>query len=654
MSGLKAGVREFVTGWRGIALIAITYVYFLIFAQFAFLNRLAELGIADTHLKIVMSAMAIGGILFSLLPALVSICIAPPSRLRFAFFACGLAAALTRLPLGLADSLGIAFLIGAGLGLLTVTLVSSLPLWIGSGTSVLLRVGVGTGVGYWFCNLPALFTASPSGQASTAAMLCLLGLSIASPGATLPANSLPAIRPVSFRYVLAAFTALVWLDSAAFFIIQNTPALKAGTWQGHLHLWTNGVLHLAAAIGSALLLTRRRLSIVLGFAVVALSIACIFLRQSSQVVLASFFYPVGVSLYSVALVAYPSLLSGALTMRQRTIRAGFIYAIAGWFGSAMGIGMGQHLRQIPLLFVTLAAAVVLGPELLDLWQTRKREVCLVTGAGLVAFFLFWSVGKSKVHASAEHPLTAVERGRDVYIAEGCIHCHSQYVRPNTADVLMWGPTETILGLRSEQPPLIGNRRQGPDLSEVGGRRSPLWLKAHFFNPSALNPQSFMPPYGYLFRESNRGDDLVRYISSLRGAAYQQHLKQEQTWALPVDQVEHADRDSGSRLYGAYCLTCHESNGATRLAWSSNWKRQPADLISGPWLHLSPSESYAQRMQSLARIIKFGIAGSDMPGHEYFSDQQIASIASWVNFRMSLQRPRPERNNLNPIARGEAQ
>jgi hypothetical protein len=48
------------------ALIAITYVYFLIFAQFAFLNRLAELGIADTHLKLVMSAMAIGGILFSL------------------------------------------------------------------------------------------------------------------------------------------------------------------------------------------------------------------------------------------------------------------------------------------------------------------------------------------------------------------------------------------------------------------------------------------------------------------------------------------------------------------------------------------------------------------------------------------------------------
>ena len=46
---------------------AITYVYFLIFAQFAFLKRLATLGIADSHLKVVMGAMAAGGILLSLL-----------------------------------------------------------------------------------------------------------------------------------------------------------------------------------------------------------------------------------------------------------------------------------------------------------------------------------------------------------------------------------------------------------------------------------------------------------------------------------------------------------------------------------------------------------------------------------------------------------
>ena len=48
------------SGWRGVALIAITYVYFLIFAQFAFLRRLAVLGIADNHLKAVMASRHYG------------------------------------------------------------------------------------------------------------------------------------------------------------------------------------------------------------------------------------------------------------------------------------------------------------------------------------------------------------------------------------------------------------------------------------------------------------------------------------------------------------------------------------------------------------------------------------------------------------------
>ena len=55
------------SGVQGIGLIAVTYVYFLIFAQFAFLHRLDALGIAGDHLKFVMAAMAIGGILLSLL-----------------------------------------------------------------------------------------------------------------------------------------------------------------------------------------------------------------------------------------------------------------------------------------------------------------------------------------------------------------------------------------------------------------------------------------------------------------------------------------------------------------------------------------------------------------------------------------------------------
>jgi hypothetical protein len=54
-------------GWQGILFIAGTYVYFLIFAQFGFLKRLAELGITEHALPTIMGAMAIGGIAISLL-----------------------------------------------------------------------------------------------------------------------------------------------------------------------------------------------------------------------------------------------------------------------------------------------------------------------------------------------------------------------------------------------------------------------------------------------------------------------------------------------------------------------------------------------------------------------------------------------------------
>ena len=57
-----AGTDARCAGWRGIGLIAVTYIYFLIFAQFAFLKRLADLGIAGAHFKAVMAAMALGGI----------------------------------------------------------------------------------------------------------------------------------------------------------------------------------------------------------------------------------------------------------------------------------------------------------------------------------------------------------------------------------------------------------------------------------------------------------------------------------------------------------------------------------------------------------------------------------------------------------------
>jgi cytochrome c oxidase cbb3-type subunit 2 len=217
----------------------------------------------------------------------------------------------------------------------------------------------------------------------------------------------------------------------------------------------------------------------------------------------------------------------------------------------------------------------------------------------------------------------VEQGRQVYISEGCISCHSQYVRPNSPDVLLWGPVQTLEELRRERPPLIGNRRQGPDLAEVGGRRSPQWLKAHFYDPPEVSGASIMPSYAFLFRDE-RGDDLVAYLASLRGSGTEQHLLAERAWHLPSSAVAAANSRDGERIFQRHCATCHSAGGRTR--WQMSFKRLPPDLTVGPYLNLLPSAAPAQQMNRLAQIVKFGIPGTDMPGHEYLSDKEIASLS----------------------------
>jgi cytochrome c oxidase cbb3-type subunit 2 len=88
-------------------------------------------------------------------------------------------------------------------------------------------------------------------------------------------------------------------------------------------------------------------------------------------------------------------------------------------------------------------------------------------------------------------------------------------------------------------------------------------------------------------------------------------------------------DEGAHLYGQYCATCHESTGATRLAWQAQFRRLPPDLHTGPWLDIPASSTPHDFLVEVARIVKFGVPATDMPGHEYLSDGEIASISRWV-------------------------
>jgi cytochrome c oxidase cbb3-type subunit 2 len=193
---------------------------------------------------------------------------------------------------------------------------------------------------------------------------------------------------------------------------------------------------------------------------------------------------------------------------------------------------------------------------------------------------------------------------------------------------MWGPVESIDKIHEQHPPLIGNRRQGPDLSQVGVRRSALWLKMHLYSPREVSGASIMPSYAFLFRDG-RGNDLVAYLASLHATGAEQHIAEEQQWRLPASLISSANIDDGPQLYDRYCATCHNANGRTRLKWQSEFIESPAVLTAVKTRSGSTSKAQPAQIDHFAQINKFGIPNSDMAGHEYLSDKDIASLSLWL-------------------------
>jgi hypothetical protein len=118
-------------------------------------------------------------------------------------------------------------------------------------------------------------------------------------------------------------------------------------------------------------------------------------------------------------------------------------------------------------------------------------------------------------------VSALRLGHKIYVAEGCWHCHSQFVRPVSNEDRRWGPVAKSWEYQNElqRPVMFGTRRVGPDLSREGGRRSSDWHAVHFFDPEALSRKSPMPRYPWLFdgspdKPTERGLALLTYIQWL--------------------------------------------------------------------------------------------------------------------------------------------
>jgi len=101
--------------------------------------------------------------------------------------------------------------------------------------------------------------------------------------------------------------------------------------------------------------------------------------------------------------------------------------------------------------------------------------------------------------SSVKPYTPLElEGRDLYIREGCVGCHSQMVRPFRSEVARYGEYSKSGEYVYDHPFLWGSKRTGPDLFRVGGKYNDNWHFNHMWDPQSTSAGSIMPGYKWLF------------------------------------------------------------------------------------------------------------------------------------------------------------
>ena len=114
------------------------------------------------------------------------------------------------------------------------------------------------------------------------------------------------------------------------------------------------------------------------------------------------------------------------------------------------------------------------------------------------------------------PYTALQlAGRDVYIREGCYNCHSQMIRPFRAETLRYGHYSVAGESVYDHPFQWGSKRTGPDLARVGGKYSDEWHRIHLVNPRDVVPESNMPAYPWLEKNTVAADEMSARMKALR-------------------------------------------------------------------------------------------------------------------------------------------
>ncbi|MEK7780338.1 MAG: cytochrome-c oxidase, cbb3-type subunit I, partial [Verrucomicrobiota bacterium] len=136
--------------------------------------------------------------------------------------------------------------------------------------------------------------------------------------------------------------------------------------------------------------------------------------------------------------------------------------------------------------------------------------------GLVEIVPMFLIKNNVPTITSVTPYTPLEvMGRDIYIREGCVGCHSQMIRPFRSETERYGEYSKAGEFVNDHPFLWGSKRTGPDLHREGGKYPDAWHYNHMDNPQSTSPGSIMPRYSWLLTQKIDTNAMPPRITALR-------------------------------------------------------------------------------------------------------------------------------------------
>src|SRR5690242_12653222 len=154
---------------------------------------------------------------------------------------------------------------------------------------------------------------------------------------------------------------------------------------------------------------------------------------------------------------------------------------------------------------------------------EKNAIFLLIGTlltvavgGIVEVVPVFTVETTVEKVEGMRPYSPLEqRGRDIYVREGCYLCHSQQIRTLRDEVERYGHYSVAAESMYDHPFQWGSKRTGPDLARVGGKYSNDWHAAHLVDPRSVVPESIMPTYGFLQGRELKYADVQEHLKTLK-------------------------------------------------------------------------------------------------------------------------------------------